>query len=567
MKLANCSLPLVLSLAILVISGCANKDKTTTAPLEETAPPPQEKMASGPEQQAPSQLPVRFQNMGYLAADQQADEELEDTADEYQLKVGATIRSTAGPQPLWDIVSRLASLKGMSVSWASDVNRDLLVDVNISPEDNFSDALDNLLRQLDYFHEIKGNTIFVGYKESRIFHLALPYMKGNYNSTVGGDFLPQGDAGNTTNTQGTAQITSSENEFDIWQNIRSNLDLILQQEYATVNQPETPATTAEQTSNENDGEDEAPAARSTQRRSPEDPYYFIDQSAGLITITASKSMLERFEVYFETLKKELYRQVVIEAKIVEVYLQDNSKIGLDWSSVLKDFEISGTTFFGGSSTDTTDGTVFPWSSEINESTGDNFTRFVSKITLDAVDFSVVLNALNEQGDASVLSNPKLTVLNGQPAIISIAKNITYIKEVTREDDSDDNSTTYSAEPGQVSEGVALGVIASIIDDDNVIMHLTPITTELEDGEIDSVTFSDGSIIGLPIVNVREMSTMVQVRNGEMLIIGGLIDSVESTEGAFAPVVGNIPIIKYLFGYEEKILQKRELVILLTPRII
>lgn len=344
MKLANCSLPLVLSLAILVISGCANKDKTTTAPIEEATPPPQKEMAAVPEQQEPAQLPVRFQNMGYITADQQADEELEDSTDEYQLKVGATIRSTAGPQPLWDIISRLASLKGMSVSWASDVNRDLMVDVNISPEDNFSDALDNLLRQLDYFHEIKANTIHVGYKESRIFHLALPYMKGNYNSTVGGDFLPQGDVGNTTNTQGTAQITSSENEFDIWKNIRFNLDLILQQEYATVTQSETAPVTTEQTGSVDEGEDDTSVARSTQRRSPEDPYYFIDQAAGLITITASKSMLEKFEVYFKRLKKELYRQVVIEAKIVEVYLQDNSKIGLDWSNVLKDFEISGTTF-------------------------------------------------------------------------------------------------------------------------------------------------------------------------------------------------------------------------------
>jgi general secretion pathway protein D/MSHA biogenesis protein MshL len=79
---------------------------------------------------------------------------------------------------------------------------------------------------------------------------------------------------------------------------------------------------------------------------------------------------------------------------------------------------------------------------------------------------------------------------------------------------------------------------------------------------------DGSIsLGLPQVRIREMSTMVQVEDGEMLIIGGLIDSTETKNGNSVPGLGNIPVIKYLFGTEEKKLQKRELVILLTPKII
>jgi general secretion pathway protein D/MSHA biogenesis protein MshL len=64
-----------------------------------------------------------------------------------------------------------------------------------------------------------------------------------------------------------------------------------------------------------------------------------------------------------------------------------------------------------------------------------------------------------------------------------------------------------------------------------------------------------------------MSTTVRVRNGEMLVIGGLISDIQETEGNFAPVVGNIPLFRYLFGYEEKVNQKRELIILLKPVII
>jgi general secretion pathway protein D/MSHA biogenesis protein MshL len=74
-------------------------------------------------------------------------------------------------------------------------------------------------------------------------------------------------------------------------------------------------------------------------------------------------------------------------------------------------------------------------------------------------------------------------------------------------------------------------------------------------------------MGLPIVNIREMSTTVRVKDGEMLVIGGLISDMNDSQGNFAPVIGDISLIKYLFGHEEKVNHKRELIILLKPHII
>ena len=129
--------------------------------------------------------------------------------------------------------------------------------------------------------------------------------------------------------------------------------------------------------------------------------------------------------------------------------------------------------------------------------------------------------------------------------------------------------TYSVETDSVTEGVSMGVIATIIDDHNMIMQLTPITSELVGGVINKERIGDNQemSIGLPVINMREMSTTVRVGDGEMLIIGGLIDSMQANNEKFAPVVGKIPIIKYLFGYEEKETNKRELVILLAPKIL
>jgi MSHA biogenesis protein MshL len=158
-------------------------------------------------------------------------------------------------------------------------------------------------------------------------------------------------------------------------------------------------------------------------------------------------------------------------------------------------------------------------------------------------------------------------MNGQPALLSVGKDVAYIKEVSSDVNNDTGTVTYTAETDSVVEGIALGVMPSILDDDSVVLHLTPITTDLVNNEIPYREFGQGLSVGLPQVQIREMSTMVQVNNGEMLIIGGLIDSAEGTSGSFAPVVGDIPFLRYLFGVEEKRLEKRELVILLTPKII
>ena len=174
----------------------------------------------------PVQMPSRYQNPGYLASRTALGDDLGDTPAEFQIRVGATIKSTSGPQPLWDVLKRLANLKGMTVSWASDVDQNYLVDVDINAQDLFQDAVANLLRQADYFYEMNGKTIVVKNKTTKVFHVGVPYVKGNYTSNVGGNFLPK-QKGGTLDTEGTVKLQSDKNEYDLWTNIQKNLDVIL----------------------------------------------------------------------------------------------------------------------------------------------------------------------------------------------------------------------------------------------------------------------------------------------------------------------------------------------------
>jgi MSHA type pilus biogenesis protein MshL len=549
---------------LLLLSACVTgqQQKKSSAgdqnSLEPSAAPVVEVAAQ------PAALPVKYQTASYVIDGNAADDI--EIAEESILKVGARITSTQGPQPLWDIIKRLAALKGMNVSWASDVDRNVLVDVDIGANEDFYQAIDNMLRQVDYFHEMRGNTIVIRYRESRQYQISMPFTAQQYTTATGGDVLGGGEV--AAEMTGTIQLDSEGNVFDVWANIKTNLDTIIAVWDA---QKSSTAITEEKKT------DTAEAATATTRVVQDaSSFYLIDEPVGIITVTAPRTVLDKIDIYIASLKKTLYQQISIEAKIIEVQLQDNSSIGINWSDVLKNFPVTGVVGFGDN------GLVYPFTYSNDKVVGQNTYsadgtsyqrsinpgQFVSSITLAPAQFGVFLNALEEQGNTKILSNPKLSVLNGQPALLSVGRSVTYIDSVETTQGTGNNAAiTFTVNTAKILSGVGLSLTATILGDDEIVMTLVPITSELQE-PIEYVEFGfTGGQIGLPIVNIREMSTTVRVGDGEMLVIGGLISDVEQTEGAFAPILGNIPVIRYLFGYEEKVKQKRELIILLRPRII
>ena len=549
-----------LLLLALILSSCTTntQQKANDSAAAQEIAPSDEIVETKRSPALPASLPVMYQSAAYIV-DKNETENIS-IAEESKLKVGARITSTRGPQPLWDIIKRLASLKGMNVSWASDVDKNVLVDVDINANDDFYGALDNMLRQVDYFHEMNDNTIVIKFKETRQFQIAMPFTKQNLSTGVGGNLL--GNTAESNNVDGTISITSKDNEFDIWENVKLNIESIMniwsdRREQSVVEGDTdagegTQGETAASTSNSNENKGLTNASTDKTSVSGGQGYYIIDKPVGLITVTAPRPVLEKVESYIVTLKKSLYQQISIEAKILEVQLNDASSIGINWSNVLKDFDINGLIEFG----DPTTGAV---------RLGAN--QFVSRIRLADKSFNVLLNALNEQGETKILSNPKISVMNGQPAMITVGKNVTYIDSIESDRDSDTNVVTFTVNTERILSGIGMALTATILGKDEIIMNLVPITSELQEPiEYRNIGF-DGGIVGLPVVNVREMSTTVKVKGGEMLVIGGLISDTNQKTGEFAPGLGKIPVLKYLFGYEEKQHLKSELIILLRPRII
>ena len=597
-------------------------------------------------------LPVQFQYPSYVVG-QEDDAAAISAKAEPVVKVGAKIETRHAPQPLWAIMKGLADLKRMNVSWASDVNQNAPVDVHINADDDFYQAIGDLLRQLDYYYEMRGNTIIVKYKETRNFQIAMPFVKTLYSTGVGGNLL--GNEENSKSMDGTIQLKSDKNEFDIWDNIQTNLDSLLdiwaldprnkaQSEPETVmsdavliekcrkdnaNDPSLQEACLKSQKNSRDnmaklmGELNQGKAekgnKSASGKGKNGNSYIIDKPVGIITVSAPRPLLEKVEEYITNLKKSLYRQVAIEAKIIEVQLSDSSSIGINWNQVLQNFAaLSGAINFGAQ------GQVYPYISAASgqgsrvygyqsgsgalyqpgadgavripatANSPDALTpmimassplqdpgRFISSVILAPASFSAMINALKTEGNAKVLSSPKLSVMNGQPAMISVGTNYTYIKSVQSNVASSGSSmsTTYTVETARLLSGLGMSLTATILGDDEIILNLVPVISELvksansaanPDEPIYTKTVGMGdqaTQVSLPVINVREMSTTVKVRDGEMLAIGGLISETEKNEGNFVPILGSIPIVKYLFGYETKQKQKNELIILLKPKII
>ncbi len=428
------------------------------------------------------------------------------------LPVGAEIISKEGKVPLSSVMRQLTRLKGFSLSWADDVDQKKMVDVNIRPEDDFWTALDNLLRQVDYFYEVEEDTIIVKYKETKTYHLAMPFLQEDFSTSIGGNLL--GGEETEEKIRGEVKLEGKlEKPLNFWKIVEENLKKIIKDQGS----------------------------------------YSIDRPLGIITVTAPRKIQRKVKQYLDNIKKEIYKQVAIEAKIIEVILNKTHETGIDWSDVLKR-TFSASVEFG------KEGKVY----YEHKAPG-----FIHAITLSPQYFNVMMAALREYGKTRVISNPKITLLNGHGATITVGENITYINKVESTIDTETDVITYDVSTANILSGIGLGVVANIIDDDEVILYITPLTSELQE-PIEYRQFGtggQGAEVGLPRIKIKDMATFAKVKDGETLIIGGLIDRVKRKSTTKTPILGDIPVFGRLFRYDYEYYQTRELVILLSPHII
>ena len=280
----------------------------------------------------------------------------------------------------------------------------------------------------------------------------------------------------------------------------------------------------------------------------------INKTAGIIQVTDKAPNVRNIESFISNLTEVIHRQVEIEAKICEVILNDQSQLGINWSNVIRrasrQFDISGATKvtspIGGDQ---------PKNSAI---TG-IFTS--SEKSLDAM---VIIDALKEEGDIKIVSQPKVRTLNNQPALIKVGTDTPFFFRTTSYVPGGTGTTITIQEeyPTLITVGTILSITPQISTNGWIIMDISPVLSSLADSRE-----SPQKTITAPVLDIKQSSSLVRVRDGSTVILGGLINDSTAKTVRKIPLLGDIPILGLPFRGTFQSKSKRELVIFVTPRIV
>lgn len=464
--------------------------------------------------------------------------------------------------PMRDILLVLCKDAGLNLVIEKDVDPNIPITLFLSNV-TLKDALDAVFSSTDYFYRVDRNMLLVKDTDTKIFHLSTIPIQQTYSTDVGGDILGgvtgqlPGSTTSTTGTSGTSGTTilkgnvsksekTDDTAYKFWDSIERALSTIFGASNMTrvTNQPVTAGQPVQ-----------SPVIQSRES-------YVINRMTGTVMVTATKKNMKKVEEYLETVKKVMSRQVLIEAKVIEVALSKSLKYGIDWS-FLREWTHGTHNWSIGAGTSGFTNVI---------GSGDPYSQIQFSLTTTAIkEFSSLIKALGEFGDVRTLSNPRVSIMNGQTSLFTVGRNYSFISKAQSNVTTSATGSpiiTYTVETGNLLSGLIIGIVPYIDDKGEISLTITPIVSNLI--EIQSATFgSSGSqtTIQLPRVDLRELSTTVKVKDGEIIIIGGMIKKEESLSENKMPLLGDIPVVGELFKSKDKEESNTELVILLQPRII
>ncbi|GIU07696.1 pilus (MSHA type) biogenesis protein MshL [Shewanella glacialipiscicola] len=281
----------------------------------------------------------------------------------------------------------------------------------------------------------------------------------------------------------------------------------------------------------------------------------VTPQAGLVTIRAFPSELRQVRTFLNTAESHLQRQVILEAKILEVTLSDGYQQGIQWDNVLGHVGNTNVNFGTSAGPGLSD--------KITSAIGG-----VTSLSIKGSDFTTMINFLDTQGDVDVLSSPRVTASNNQKAVIKVGTDEYFVTDVSSTTVASTTPvTTPQVELTPFFSGIALDVTPQIDRDGNVLLHVHPSVIDVKE-QTKNIRISDASL-ELPLAQseIRESDTVIRAASGDVVVIGGLMKSENIEVVSQVPLLGDIPLLGELFKNRSKQKKKTELIILLKPTVV
>lgn len=466
---------------------------------------------------------------------------------------------------LGDILHVIADAAGLNLIIGDGVQQDRSITITLKRV-TADDALSTILSSADYFYTIRDNILSVEATGTKVFELGHPALVQGYNVDVGGDILGSAaelnasgsgsGSSSSSNSSGNSSSSGSSNikgtinqtikhdakAFDFWESLEKSL-------FSMLNRRDSTSTA------------QAPAVQQSAVETPGTPRQnvVINRLTGTIMVTATRRNLDAIENYLDLVKAALGRQVLVEARVVEVQLNDGLQFGIDWDFLdsIRWFNTSGSIAGGfGNATNAANSAL----------TGGAF-----RLGYSGNNVQSLLTALKTQGEVKTLSNPRIHVMNGQTALLTVGRNTNYVSKITSTTTATSGTpiTTFTVDTSNVLSGIMIGLAPHITSKGEISMSVTPIISDLVrlEEKVIGTDLNNQFVISIPTVDLRELSTTVKVRNGEMIVIGGLIANKQDQVDEKIPLIGEIPWLGTLFSRKNYQDKRSELVVVLQPYLI
>jgi MSHA biogenesis protein MshL len=277
----------------------------------------------------------------------------------------------------------------------------------------------------------------------------------------------------------------------------------------------------------------------------------------------------------------LARQVILEAKILEVELNDGFQSGVNWSRLYPnrggnddvDYRLGqvgggtsikdGTSEIAGNAGNLDPAMLSPITGTVSSAFGGVFT-----LAIDATNFAAFVELLKTQGDVHVLSSPRVSTVNNQKAVIKVGGEKFFITGVTSSaTTAEGGATAPTVELTPLFSGIALDVTPQIDEEHRITLHIHPSVSEVSQRNESFVIGNEDFNLPLAFGSIQVSDSIVRARSGQVIVIGGLMKEGSTDENAAVPLLGDVPMVGNLFKHKKVTRIKKELVILVKPTVI
>ena len=359
-------------------------------------------------------------------------------------------------------------------------------------------------------------------------------------SSAGTGGTEDGSTSGTSSADVTGTSVVTQNSSDFWESIAANLRAII-------------------------GAEDKSGDRSV----------VVNSQSGVVVVRAMPSELRNVAEYLAKTENTVTRQVVLEAKIVEVELSDAYQAGINWATVLtqgnRQYFLGQSTPRGGFDGDL----LAPPNRQVPVGPGNVVNEFLADalggaftLAADFADFNAFIELLGLQGRTRVLSSPRVSTIHNQKAIIKAGSDeffVTGIQSNTTTGES--TTTTVDVELTPFFSGVALDVTPQINDQGDVLMHIHPTVSDVTDQQKELSVRGQTDSLPLALSQIRESDSIVRARSGQVIVIGGLMRQTRRDQDYKTPFLSEVPVLGKLFRSERNQTSTTELVILLRPLVV